>query len=399
MYLLILFSVNFFDLIPINNIIGPNGPFTFYLLSLFLMFTFHRRAWIGDSKEWLVPFWLFALGILLSFIPANLYYGQSFGRSFLTNRRMFELVAFPILIALRPNEKEIRRSLYAFAVTYFLVSFFVTFFAQSLVPVEESVEFVEEGDYLHTVRGARFIVMALIFALNRVLKDYTTKHFLIAFGVFIILFVGQNRTSLIAALIIVLYTILKMKMSSRKLLAVSMVVISAMLIIVGTAGQWAFLYDQTMSQILDPDYNRNKAIVYMFSQREFLRYLLGDGFISAYVNPIVHHLQESGIFHSDVGFVGMWHQFGVLPVGVVIYYMFKSLFSPKKGFVVKSCAIFMLVGALTVSYYATGDALLWLSFFLYIYYSENLPKYRDDSRSRPSYDWRKSRYRSISIQQ
>ena len=171
--------------------------------------------------------------------------------------------------------------------------------------------------------------------------------------------------------------------------------ISAMLIIVWSAGQWAFLYDQTMSQILNPDYNRNKAMVYMFSQREFLRYLLGDGFISANVNPIVHNLQQNGIFHSDVGFVGMWHQYGILPVGIVVFFMFKSLLSSKKGFLVKACAIFMLVGSLTVSYYATGDALLWLSFFLYIYYSESLPIFRDDSCSSPSYVWRKDRYRSI----
>ena len=36
-FLLLLFSVNFFDLLPITRVIGPNGPFTFYLISLFLV--------------------------------------------------------------------------------------------------------------------------------------------------------------------------------------------------------------------------------------------------------------------------------------------------------------------------------------------------------------------------
>lgn len=396
MYLLIIFSVNFFDIVPINQIIGDNGPFTFYLLSLFLMFTFKRKAWISDSKEWLIPFWLFYLGIFLSFFPAYIYYGQSFGRSFLTNRRMFELVAFPILIALKPNEVEIRRTLYAFAVTFILVSLFVTFLAPGWAPEVENEDFIEEGDYLHTVRGARFIVLALIFSLSRVLKDYNTRNFLISLGIFIILFLGQNRSSLIAALFILLYTILRMKMSSRKLMALAMLGISALLIIVGTASQWEFLYDQTINQILDPDYNRNKSVVYMFSPREPLRYILGDGFISANVNPIIHYLQESGIFHSDVGFIGLWHQYGLLPLLTILFYMFKSLFSKKKMFLVKASALYMLIGALTISYYATGDALLWLSFFFYIYYSEDLPSFRDDSRHRFVYRWEGYRYRSIS---
>lgn len=398
MYFLILFSVNFFDLIPINQVIGPNGPFTFYLITLFLMFTFKRKAWISDSKDWLIPFWLIYLGVFLSFFPAYLYYGQSFGRSFLTNRRMFELVAFPILIALKPNEVEIRRALYAFAVTFIFVSFFVTFFAPGWAPVVENEDFIEEGDYLHTVRGARFIVLALIFSLNRVLKDYNTRNFLITLGIFVILFLGQNRSSIFAAVCIVFYAVLKMKMSSRKLLALVMIGISGLLIIVGTASQWEFLYNQTVNQILDPDYNRNKSIVYMFSPREPLRYILGDGFISANVNPIVHYLQESGIFHSDVGFIGLWHQYGILPLLTILFYMFKALFSPKKEFLVKASALYMLIGAVTISYYATGDALLWLSFFFYIYYSEDLPLFRDDSRHRVVYGWEGSRYRSISRQ-
>ena len=85
-FFLLLFSVNFFDLLPITNVIGPNGPFAFYLLSLFLVFTFHRRAWIRDSLHWLTPFWWYLFGILLSYIPALLYYDQSFLQSFFTNR-------------------------------------------------------------------------------------------------------------------------------------------------------------------------------------------------------------------------------------------------------------------------------------------------------------------------
>ena len=128
-FFLLVVSVNFFDLIPITRVIGPNGPFAFYLISLFLMFTFNRRAWIRDSANWLRPFWWLVAGIVLSWIPALMYYGQSFVQSFFSYRRMFELVAFPILIALRPSERELRGALYGFSVFYLIVSLMVTFFA------------------------------------------------------------------------------------------------------------------------------------------------------------------------------------------------------------------------------------------------------------------------------
>ena len=83
-FFLLVVSVNFFDLIPITRVIGPNGPFAFYLISLFLMFTFNRRAWIRDSADWLRPFWWLVAGIVLSWIPALMYYGQSFVQSFFT---------------------------------------------------------------------------------------------------------------------------------------------------------------------------------------------------------------------------------------------------------------------------------------------------------------------------
>jgi hypothetical protein len=154
-FLLLLFSVNFFDLLPITRVIGPNGPFTFYLISLFLVFTFHRRAWIRDSARWLIPFWWFLLGIVLSYVPALLNYGQSFTQSFFTNRRIFEFTAFPILIALRPTERELRTSLYAFSVVYLFFTLFVTFLAQDWVYVPAEASFIEEGDFVHNLSGVR----------------------------------------------------------------------------------------------------------------------------------------------------------------------------------------------------------------------------------------------------
>ena len=170
-FLLLVCSVNFFDIVPITRLIGINGPFAFYLLSLFLMFTFNRKALIGESMQWLVPLWWFLFGVVLSFIPAQIYYGQSFLQSFFTYRRFFELSAFPILIALRPNEKELRTSLYAFAVLYLLLCLIVTFIAPSLIVIPDKRKLVEDGDYIHVLAGIRHVFLAFVFALNRAVRQ------------------------------------------------------------------------------------------------------------------------------------------------------------------------------------------------------------------------------------
>jgi hypothetical protein len=387
--------VNFFDLLPITRFIGPNGPFAFYLISLFLVFTFHRRAWIRDSLHWLAPFWWFLFGIVLSYIPALLYYGQSFTQSFFTNRRIFEFTAFPILIALRPTERELRTALYAFSVVYLFFTLFVTLFAQSWVFLAPEASFIEEGDFVHILSGIRHVSLAFIFAFHRMIRDSTRKNVAWALFLFAILFLVQNRTSLLAVIALVGYVIMTMKMSARKLIIMAVIAVTVLLVAVYTSGQWGQLYQMTVSQVLNPEYNRNKALVYMFGSRNLLRYLLGEGFVSTSVNPIITTLQESGIYHSDVGFVGMWHMYGIIPLLVVLVMTIKG-FSSRKSYAVKGAAIYLLTGALTLSFIAFGETLLWFSIYLYMYYVDGDPAYVDNRVTKRRFSWTTWRYRSIS---
>ena len=376
LFFLLLFSVSFFELTPILNLIGPNGSFTFCLLTLFFCFTFNRRAWIRDSKEWLHPFWWFIIGVVLSFIPAYYYYGQSPVQSFFTYRRFFQFVAFPIFIAIRPSEREFRTALCAYAVIYLCSVLFVTFLAPGWVVVNEHTEFVDEGDFVHSLGGIRLLSLAFIFAFYRLIQEFSWKYLFWVLFLFGILFLIQNRTSLIAVIFIVGYALASMKASPRKLVIIIIVSLALLLMILYTASQWEHLYRLTVEQILNPDYNRNKALVYMFSKRQWMRDLLGDGFISANVSNLVPNLQENGIFFSDVGLAATWNQYGVITVGTILI-MTINAFIRKKSFLVKSCAIYTLTGTLTMSYFGISESLVWLAIYLYLYYSDGHPRFSD----------------------
>ena len=396
--LLMILSVNFFELIPITRMFGPDGGYTFYLITLFILFTFYRRKHIREYISWMNPFWWFMIGILLSFIPAQIYYGQGFIRSMLASRHMLFFCAFPVFIAIRPTEQEIRKALYAFSVIYLIVVLFVSFVNPNLVPAPEYSLFLEKegADYVLTVQGFRYVVLGLIMALDRLMFKFDYKNLFWMFFQFGIIFLLQNRTAIMAAIVVSLFAIWDMKMSSRKLLMMSVIIIAALFLVVMTASQWGLLYDETMTQLSDPDYNRIKSMNYMFAHRDgFIRYILGDGFISAYVNPILPRLAMEGIFHSDVGLFGMWHQYGLIPVITIIVACIKGL-AASKSFISKSVAIYILLGAGTLSYFGLAETLTLLAFFLYMYNTDLIGELHNNTVDpvRKKASW--GRYRSIS---
>ena len=392
---LMILSTNFFELLPIVRVLGVDGGYTFYLITLFVLFTFYRRQHIRDYLPWMKPFWWFMAGILLSFIPALIYYGQGIGRSLLTNRHMLFFCAFPVFIAIRPTEREIRGALYAFSVIYLLVVLVVTFIDNSLIKIPDFAK-GHEGDYVYTVQGLRYVVLGLIMSLDRLMHKFSNKNLFWFFFQFGMIFLLQNRTALLVSVILSMFAIWDMKMSVRKLLLMVAVFAVAFFMVTVTASQLGLLYNETVSQLSDPDYNRIKSINYMFAHRDgFIRYILGEGFISGYVDPILQRLGEEGIFHSDVGLIGTWHQYGLIPVITILACCIKGL-AAKKSFISKSIAIYILVGAATLSYFGLAETLMLLAFFQYMYNTDRIGELHDNVYDPVKKKPKWGRYRSIS---
>ena len=394
---LMILSVNFFELRPITRVLGPDGGYTFFLITLFILFTFYRRKHIREYISWMNPFWWFMIGIILSFIPALIYYGQGFGRSCLANRHMLFFCAFPVFIAIRPTEREIRSALYAFSVIYLGVVLLVSFVNTNLIPVPEHSFFInnEGSDYVLTVQGFRYVVLALIMSLDRLMHKFSNKNLFWFFFLFGIIFLVQTRTALLTAVVVSLFAIWDMKMSARKLLLMVVIFTAGLFLVAMTASQWGLLYDETITQLSDPDYNRIKSMNYMFAHRDgFIRYILGDGFISGVVNPIMQRLAQEGIYHSDVGLFGTWHQYGLIPVITILVCCIKGLAS-KKSFISKAIAIYILLGAATLSYFGLAETLMLLAFFQYMYNTDRIGELHDNAYDPVKRKAKWGRYRSL----
>jgi len=155
------------------------------------------------------------------------------------------------------------------------------------------------------------------------------------------------------------------------------------------------LYLETMDQLSNPDYNRIKALTYVFSlPNGYPSILIGSGFISGTFSPLVSDLTKEGIYYSDIGMFALWHVYGLLPTVAILASVFRGL-SPNHSLEVRGNALLILICSLTVGYFASVETLTWLCFYLYLLYTDQeyakvVEQHRVDVRKRLL-----SRYRSI----
>lgn len=375
LFILLILSVEVFNLEAVSVFLGPNSCFGYSLGMLFLLFTFCITIPIWDLRKCMWPVIWIMLGTVLSYIPANLYYGQLYTRSFLTNRHMFMIWMVPVLYAVRPTLRELRQAFYAFSIVYLVLAVMVTFIDPYLIPHNDMEPFIEEGDFIHILPGIRLLVFALILAMNECRKQLSIRHLLWAFFLFGVVFIVQNRTSLLASIIIIYMGIRRSTHPKSRVVGTVIGLILAVLLVIYTATQWDYLIQQTIEELSDPEYNRNKAYNYMFAERDLVRYILGDGFISSYAHPLMPQLQEKGIFFSDVGMFGFWNQYGVVPTLALMILFIKGL-APRRGYVVNALSVFFLIGIPSLSYFGMYATLVPLSIYIYLYFvmTEN-PEY------------------------
>ena len=149
---LMLVSSRFFDMIPFEPILAGGGQIFLMLGTMAVIYMtqlgFQLRT--GILKRMNTVWWILG-GLALSYIAAYRYYHQPFYLSFVVNRHFFTLVLFPLLLAVRPTYRELKWAVYAFSIICVVATFYISFVDQSLVPVNEFMPFIEDGDFVHAL--------------------------------------------------------------------------------------------------------------------------------------------------------------------------------------------------------------------------------------------------------
>ena len=231
----------------------------------------------------MTPVWWILIGVLISFIPAYRYYGQHLYYSVIVYRQFFGYFALFVLLSVNPTRRELKRALYAFSVIYLVVTLHVTFVNQDLVELQDNVDFIQKGDFVHMLSGIEYVVLAFIFALDDLLKQRRTSwpYLVWSLFIFVIVFLPQNRTTIMASFVIVLVATLSSRSASRRLVSEVVMSFFAFAVLVVAGGYIMGLVTETVQQLSDPEYNRVKAFTYFTSvPNGWMSIFWGNGFIS-----------------------------------------------------------------------------------------------------------------------
>lgn len=114
-FILLLFSANFFDLQPIGQLFAMlNGVVGLLFLYIWLVYGVVIYKKKSDHclciRQNVYPAIWILVGIIVSMIPAYLYYGQSFITSIIAYRVQYFWLVIPLLLYIKPKTKDIIQS-------------------------------------------------------------------------------------------------------------------------------------------------------------------------------------------------------------------------------------------------------------------------------------------------
>jgi hypothetical protein len=186
---------------------------------------------------------------------------------------------------------------------------------------------------------------------------------------FVVIYIAENRSTLFPATILTLYSFTKIKSRYKPIILTVLAIVIA-IVAFQTIETWENLILETQENIDDDDENRNKALLYFttIGQPSWITYLLGNGMISTHVSNYTTMLMENGIFYSDVGFIGYWYNFGIIPIIAMMVMFIKIFKSSIQSYSIKLMTIHILICSMTTSYFfAIGHLMLFMIVY-YIYY-------------------------------
>ncbi|MEO5979833.1 MAG: hypothetical protein ABIS36_20690 [Chryseolinea sp.] len=370
--LLVICSLNFFLAKFATAGLLKNAAYAYLLLSIIASFPFFFRKEGG----FVLPVQLICLGVLLSIVMATAYWSQSLSYASSTIPYLVWFVFF-LLLALEFPIAELEKIILAFGILY-LVLFFFQFTHNSTVYFGYVEEFKQDrGVTRINFPGAGIFFLAFFVSLVKFLnKEKFNWPYLIFLMAGVIATVLQvTRQSIAVILIISLYHVIRNVTPLQRIMVASGAVLIIVVAVNSSNPISKGLLETQKETVGEGDnYIRILAARYFisdFSPNTITR-ILGNGFPnnnSTYGQHVVDLQQVYGFHIADVGLIGLYIMFGVLPlVGYSIIFV-KALVAhvPRKYYYIKYYIWMLLATALISDSVFSTNFLIATTFVLYVY--------------------------------
>lgn len=366
--LLCLLTVNFWGIKPFGYFDGDIQLLYLFLYQLLGCVIFRNREKVEYKNKYKYLKWIL-VGILLSMIPAYCFYGQTLMQSIVAYRAQSYLLTIVTLFYLSPKLDELMKSLVLFSIALLFFEYYLPLNIDQFV-IEEIVlqRMKSNTDYaIHVVAGIEYVTIPLLYYCHKIRYTLKIKYLLLIMFLFFVLYKVENRSSLFAVIPLILYSICILKNKYRFILWLFFIFL-VLLFFKVEPNRFYELFDETLTQLDNADYNRNKAWAhFIFNSPHWICDILGNGFLSAHATNVMESLMEQGIYNTDTGLIGYWNQFGIIPVAALLMMYIKILNLKEEPYYMKLNAIYAITCSLTTLYYGELVKMLYLVFFYYLF--------------------------------
>jgi len=378
LFICLLLSIHFWDLSFLHNFLTNDFILILtYLWAFSAFFIFNGKLKSIFMMKYIKLMNLIFIGVFISTISANFFWGQNFITTFIAQRYIYSFILLPAILYAQPSNDDIIIGLKWISLLTVTIWAITTFYPQIVWLTEEKIESPQENNrgFGIQIEGIHFVIMYLYYKIQEYIKEFSWKHFMVALLLLGFIFLYQNRSLIIGAIIIFAYSLIKIR-SRHKILIISSISIIVIAAILSTLNIWASLINQTQVELTDLDYNRWKALIYFINDYSpnWFCYIFGNGFPSANSSfgQFMMNNWGNGIYSSDLGMIGMWTDYGVIPLIAIYSVIFKVLKGKIFPLSLKFICFHILVVPTIFHFWSNpGIFLFVLIIYLYAYYTEH----------------------------
>lgn len=377
-FTILILSTNFWNLAFFTPI--SNSEFGKVILPL-LLFIWGILYYPKKKNIYVTPYftkiYILYSGLLFSVTSVILFHGQQPLQSILVYRNLVPILFFVVIFYIQPSIKGIKKAIY-YAVLISYAFIILSLFIPSLFDVDlnalvEKAANIKESkstDFLFVARGTGTISnIVLCWSLSNCVNKITRNDIIIILICYGMLILFQNRQNLIFATIIILYTLWKI----RQAYATKWIIILALIsIIILSFDIWNSLYYETISQMNNANYARNRSLPYFLFKHNpnFYCDIFGNGIDtkhSQYGQYLLYIGTYLNIWSTDLGLVGTWSVYGIIPIIFVYSLSIKILKHKTMPLFVKYMASASFLMPMLLGFSSSSPIYWWV--FLYYFYA------------------------------
>ncbi len=304
---------------------------------------------------------------------ASLFWNQDLLTTFIAQRFIYVFIAILTFLFVQPNKEDVEYAL-KWITMLTILAWVIGAINPFLIGItEEQLKNHSESDFGFYVAGIHFVVFYFYILVEKYIVKFSWSKFGYAVLVLFFIVIYQNRSMMLGAFLILFYSLLKFRTKYKGPMMVFLLSLISM-IFVYTWDIWVELFDESQNQLADNDYNRWKALFYYLNDYSpnWFAYIFGNGTPSggnSRLGNLMWDNMKKGIYASDLGMIGMWIDYGLIPI-FVIYFALIKILREKMPLYLKFMSFHILVVPTIFHFWRNpGVSIFVLIFYLYAYHN------------------------------